>query len=287
MTSQNTKSRTYEIWHKLLQNKLAAIGIAILLLMILLAFCADFIADYKTVVIKQDIKGRLQTPSKEHWFGTDEYGRDIFARIIHGARISLSIGIISVGLGVLGGCIFGGIAGYYGGKVDNLIMRIVDIFLAIPPILLCIAIVAALGPGMVNLMIALIIANIPGYTRLVRASVLTVKDLEFVEAAKSVGIRDLRIIFKYILLNCMAPILVNATMGIAGTILTAAGLSFIGLGVQPPRPEWGSMLSGARQYLRVAPHLVFFPGIAIIISVLCINFIGDGLRDALDPKLKD
>ncbi|HEX2979711.1 MAG TPA: ABC transporter permease [Anaerolineaceae bacterium] len=285
--AQTTHNPYLEIWQRLRKNKLAIISLAILAVFVLLALTADVWFDYQSVVIKQDIPNRLQAPGPGHPFGTDQYGRDLLARIVHGARYSLSIGVIAVALAVIGGCVLGGISGYYSGLTDSIIMRFVDIMLSIPPILLCISIVAALGPGMVNLMIALVIANTPGFTRLVRASVLTVKDMEYVEAARAIGLRDFRIIFKYVLLNCMGPILVNATMGIAGTILTAAGLSFIGLGVQPPSPEWGAMLSGGRQYLRAAPHILFFPGAAIVIAVLCINFIGDGLRDALDPKLKD
>lgn len=285
--AERTQNPTLEIWQRLFKNKLAVISLVILAIFVLLALFADVFFNYQTMVISQDIPNRLLPPGPGHLFGTDQYGRDLLARIIHGTRYSLSIGLIAVSLAVLGGCILGGISGYYSGVTDNIIMRLVDIMLSIPPILLCISIVAALGPGMVNLMIALVIANIPGFTRLVRASVLTVKDMEYVEAARAIGLHDSRIIFKYVLLNCMGPILVNATMGIAGTILTAAGLSFIGLGVQPPAPEWGAMLSGGRQYLRAAPHILFFPGAAIVIAVLCINFIGDGLRDALDPKLKD
>ncbi len=287
LKEEKKTSQLKEIWFRLKKNKLAVMGLIILLILILIAIFADLIVDYDNVVVKTNMPERLQPPSGKHWFGTDEFGRDILARIIHGSRVSLSIGVIVVAISVFFGCLLGGIAGYYGGMIDNVIMRIADIFLAIPAILLTITIVAALGIGMTNLLIALVIANIPGYTRLVRAVVLSVKDVEYVEAARAIGLRDGRIIFKHVIANCMAPILVNATMSIAGTILSAAGLSFIGLGIQPPNPEWGAMLSGGRQFLRVAPHMVIFPGIFIIIAVLMINFVGDGLRDALDPKLKD
>lgn len=276
-----------EVWRRLKRNKMAIAGLIILLVLILLAIFADFIADYEGVAIKQDTSIRLQGPSVEHWFGTDNFGRDIFARVVHGARISLSVGIIAVSGALVIGGFLGAIAGYYGGNLDNIIMRIMDIFLAIPSILLAIAIVSALGSSLVNLMVAVGISSIPSYARIVRSSVITVKDEEFIEAARAVGANDGRIILRHIIPNSLAPIIVQATLGVAGAILSAAGLSFLGLGMPRPRPEWGSMLSDGRDYMRQAPHIVMFPGIAIMITILSLNLLGDGLRDALDPRLRD
>ena len=286
-TNQRQSSQWAGIWRRLKRNKMAILGLVILLALILVALFADVIADYDEVAIHQDSSVRLQPPSKDHWFGTDNLGRDIFARIVHGARISLSVGIVAVGGALIIGGILGAIAGYYGGTIDNVIMRIMDVFLAIPSILLAIAIVSALGPSMTNLMISVGISSIPHYARIVRSSVITVKDEEFIEAAKSIGASDTRIIMKHIIPNSLAPIIVQATLGVAGAILSAAGLSFLGLGIERPQPEWGSMLSDGRDYIRQAPHIVTFPGLAIMITILSLNLLGDGLRDALDPRLRD
>ena len=275
-----------EAWRMLKRNKMAMIGLGILVVLILLAVFADVIADYDEVAIKMNTSIRLQGPSKDHILGTDELGRDIFARIIHGARVSLQVGIIAVGIAIIVGGTLGAIAGFYGGKLDNVIMRIMDIFLAIPSILLAISIVSALGSSMPNLMIAVGVSSIPSYARIVRASVLSIKDQEFIEAARAIGARDSRIIIKHILPNSLAPVIVQGTLGVAGAILSTAGLSFIGLGIEKPAPEWGAMLSGGRQHLRDAWHVAAFPGIAIMITILSLNLLGDGLRDALDPRLK-
>ncbi len=261
-------------------------GLIILIILILLAIFADIIADYEQVAIKQNTIMRLEKPSKKHCIGTDEFGRDIFARLIHGARVSLMVGIVSVGIAIFVGGILGAIAGYYGGYIDNIIMRIMDVFLAIPSILLAIAIVSALGSGLFNLMLAIGVSSIPGYARIVRASVLMVKDQEFIESAKAIGANDFRIIKKHIIPNILAPVIVHGTLGVANAILSTAGLSFIGLGVPKPRPEWGSMLAGGRVYLRDASHVTTYPGLAIMITILALNLLGDGLRDALDPRLK-
>ncbi len=251
-----------------------------------MALFAPVIADYEGEALKLNVKERLQGPSADHIFGTDEFGRDIFARVVYGTRISLFVGIISVSIALSIGGFLGAIAGYYGGKIDNVIMRLLDVILAVPTILLAITIVASLGASMINLMIAVGISNIPGFARIVRASVLSVKDQEFIEAAKAIGAKDHIIIMKHVLPNSMAPIIVYATLKVATAIMATASLSFIGLGVQPPTPEWGSMLAGGRAYIRDQMYIVMYPGLAIVLTVLSLNLVGDGLRDALDPKLK-
>lgn len=269
------------------KNKLAVVGLCILLVLILLAVFADFIADYDTRAIEQHIMEKLQKPSAEHWLGTDQYGRDVFARIVHGARISLSMGICTVFVSLAVGSLFGAIAGYYGGKVDNIIMRIMDVFLAIPNMLMAVCIVGALGGGLVNLLIAMSISSVPKFTRIIRSSILTVRDMEYIEAAQACGTKARRIILKHILPNAIGPIIVNATLSLANVILSISGMSFIGLGIEKPMPEWGSMLAEGKAQMRYYPNLVIFPGIAIALAVLGLNLVGDGLRDALDPKLKN
>jgi peptide/nickel transport system permease protein len=265
---------------------MAMLGLVILVLLALSAIFADFIADYDSKVIAQNISERLQGPSAAHWFGTDEFGRDIFARIIHGGRVSLVVGLISVSVSLIIGGTLGAFAGFYGGTVDNVIMRIMDIFLAIPSTLLAITIVAALGTSLVNVMLAIGISGIPNFARIVRAAVMSVKYQEFVESARAIGASNATIIFREIIPNCMAPIIVQATLSVASAILSTASLSFLGLGVQPPSPEWGAMLSSGRNFLRDAIHITLFPGLAIVITILALNLLGDGLRDALDPRLK-
>ena len=287
MAAANKKrSQWREVWRMLTKNKMAMLGLFILLFLIILALFADIIYDYDTIVIKQNLSHRLQGPSGAHWLGTVEFGRDILARWIHGARVSLKVGILAVGLSIILGGILGAISGFYGGTIDNIIMRAMDIFLAVPSILLAIAIVSALGPSMINLMVAISVSSVPTYARIVRASVLSIRDQEFIEAAKAIGASNTRIIFKHIIPNALAPVIVQGTLGVANAILSIAGLSFIGLGIQPPAPEWGSMLSGGRQYLRYAWWVTTFPGLAIMITILSLNLLGDGLRDALDPRLK-
>ncbi|HSH35564.1 ABC transporter permease [Schnuerera sp.] len=281
------RSQWMEVWRRLKKDKMAMLGLGILIVLILLAVFANQIADYDEVAIKQNTSVRLQGPSKDHWLGTDDLGRDIFARLIHGARISLMVGIVAVGIAVIIGGTLGAVAGFYGGRVDNIIMRAMDVFLAIPSILLAIAIVSALGGSLMNLMIAIGISSIPQYARIVRASVLMVKDQEFIEAARAVGAKDSRIIIKHIIPNALAPVIVQGTLGVASAILSTAGLSFIGLGVPKPQPEWGAMLADGRSFLRQAPHITTFPGLAIMITILALNLLGDGLRDALDPRLKE
>ncbi|MCI9048409.1 MAG: ABC transporter permease [Hungatella sp.] len=280
------RSMTMEVCQRLARNKMAMLGLAILVVLVLCAVFADVIADYETKVVAQNIANRLKGPSAEHWFGTDEFGRDIFARIIHGSRVSLVVGLISVSVSLILGGILGAFAGFYGGRVDNVIMRVMDIFLAVPSTLLAMTIVAALGSSLVNVMLAIGVSGIPTYARIVRAAVMSVKDQEFVEASRAIGATNVTTIFREIIPNCLAPIIVQATLSVAGAILSTASLSFIGLGVQPPDPEWGAMLSGGRNFLRDAVHLTLFPGLAIVITILALNLLGDGLRDALDPRLK-
>ena len=273
-----------EVFYRMKKSKLAMLGLAIIIILVLTAIFADYIApyDYST----NDLKNQFAGPSRQHLFGADEFGRDIFSRVVYGSRISLQVGFISVGIALVFGVTLGAAAGFYGGRVDIILMRFIDILQSLPDILMAIAIMAVLGPGLSNLMIAVGLAAIPGYAKIVRSSVLSIKDNEFIEAAKANGSSDLRIIFKHIIPNCLAPIIVQATLGVAYAIINAAGLSFIGLGLEPPTPEWGAMLSGGRAYIRDYPHMTMFPGLAIVIVIFALNVLGDGLRDALDPKLK-
>ncbi|MCF4151099.1 ABC transporter permease [Dethiosulfovibrio sp. F2B] len=274
-----------EVFRRLKKNRLAMIGLFVVVVLALTAIFADFIAPY--TYEEQDLMAAFESPSATHWFGTDEFGRDIFSRIVYGSRISLQVGFVAVSFSILVGGFLGALAGYYGGRIDNVIMRFMDVLFSVPQLLLAISVAASLGPGLFNLMIAVGISSVPQYARLVRASVLSIREQEFIEAARSVGAKDLKIIFRHILPNCMAPIIVQGTLGVAFAILTAAGLSFIGLGIQPPIPEWGAMLSGGREYIRDYAYMTMFPGLAIMITILALNFLGDGLRDALDPKLKN
>lgn len=285
-TKAKKRSQLLEIWQRLRRNKMAMLGLAVIIGLVLCAVFADVLFDYDTIVIKQNIGERLQGPSSAHWFGTDEFGRDILARLVHGSRVSLVVGIVSVSIALLIGGTLGAIAGFYGGKIDMVIMRVMDVFLAVPSILLSMTIVAALGTNLFYVMLAIGISSVPNYARIVRAAVMGVKDQEFVEASRAMGASNATIIFKEVIPNCLAPIIVQVTLSVAGAILSTASLSFIGLGVQPPSPEWGAMLSSGRQYMRDALHLTLFPGLAIIITILALNLLGDGLRDALDPRLK-
>ncbi len=266
------------------RNRLAVFGLIFIVVIMLVALLAPFIAPYG--YDDQNVSNSLKKPSSEHWFGTDALGRDVFSRTIYGARVSLSIGISTTTISMFAALIIGMISGYYGGKVDNIIMRIVDIFLAIPSILLSIAIAATLGGGIVSMLIAISLGAIPGVSRLIRAQVMAESHKEYIEAAKVTRASDFRIMFKYIFPNILSVFIVTFTMGVAGGILNASMLSFIGLGAQAPIPEWGAMLSGGREYIRDYPYLVTYPGVMISITVFAINMFGDGLRDAFDPKLK-
>jgi len=275
-----------EVMHRLAKNKLAVVGLVILCVFVLLALLADVLYDYEDVVIKQDILNAFAAPSWAHPCGTDELGRDILARIVHGTRVSLAVGLVAVTFSMAVGVPLGAIAGFYGGRLGEVIMRCADILNALPSIMLALAIVTAFGQDMVNMMIAVGISSIPSYIRIVRASVLTIKGQEYVEAARAIGANDVHIIAKHVMVNSLGPLIVQASLRVATAIQSIASLSFLGLGIKPPTPEWGLMLSGGRNYLRDAPWLTVFPGIAIMLIVLALNLLGDGLRDALDPKLK-
>ena len=279
-------SQVKEIWRRFKKSKTAMLGLVLLVFILLIAIFADLIVPYQEA-ITQDPANRLQGPSAEHWFGTDEIGRDLFARIVHGSRYSLLIGISTSIFALLIGGLLGAAAGYYGKTVDNVIMRLVDVVMTVPPILLSLAVVAALGANLRNLLIAITISCVPSMVRMVRSVVLTVIDNDYIEAARSYGGSDLRIILKYVIPNALGPIIVTTTMNVSSMILSASGLSFLGMGVQPPAPEWGALLSDARHYMFNAPYLLYIPGIFIVLAALCFNLAGDGLRDALDPKLKD
>ncbi|MBO7711241.1 MAG: ABC transporter permease [Lachnospiraceae bacterium] len=285
-TMRKRNSQLKEFWRRFKKNKTAMMGLAILTVIVLIAVFADLIVPYSKC-IEQIGADRLQTPNPAHWFGTDELGRDLFSRVVHGSRYSLFVGVVTSLIALVIGAVLGASAAYFGGVIDNVIMRIIDVFMCVPPILLSLAVVSALGTNLRNLIIAITISCIPGNVRLIRSVVLTVAEQDYVEAARSYGASNARIIFRYVLPNAMGPIIVNTTMMISSMILSAAGLSFIGMGIQPPTPEWGALLSNAQTYIFSAPYLLFFPGIFIILTSLAFNLVGDGLTDALDPKLKD
>ncbi|EJL47167.1 diguanylate cyclase [Brevibacillus agri] len=274
-----------EAWRALRKNKLAMVGLAIILFFVAVAVFAPVIAPYP--YDEGELVMKNKPPSEEHWFGTDYNGRDVFSRVVYGARISLWVGTFSVIGSVVAGTILGLLAGFYGRWIDTVISRVFDIMLAFPSILLAIAIVAILGPSLQNALLAIAIINIPTFGRLVRSRVLSLKEEEFVMAARAIGMKDSRILMQHILPNSLAPIIVTGTMGIATAIIEAAALGFLGLGAQPPEPEWGKMLSDSRQYIQKAPWTVIFPGLSIMLTVLGFNLIGDGLRDALDPRMKN
>ena len=280
------RSQTKEVWHRLKRNKLAVGALCTLILLVIIAIFAKQIAPYG--YDEQNISIALNGPGvlPGYPLGTDSLGRDLLSRIIWGTQVSLRVGVIAVTISAVGGCILGAIAGFFGSKLDNLIMRCMDILMAIPGILLAIAIAATLGPGMTNAIIAVGISGIAGFARIVRSSVLSVRDMEYIEAARAINASNSRILIRHILPNIMAPIIVQVTLGFANAILQAASLSFLGLGAQPPIPEWGALISGGRSYMRDYGYMVTMPGIAIMITVFAINLFGDGLRDALDPRLK-
>ena len=269
---------------RLFKNKAAIVGGVIIIFFIFVAVLGPFLV--KTDPNKLNVVDKLQPPSKEYWFGTDNFGRDIFSRIIHGAWLTLKVGFLSVFVGGVIGVIIGIMAGYFGGWFDTISMRLMDVLLAFPGMLLALAIVSVLGGSIRNVIIAVGIFSVPAFARIVRGSTLQVKKLEYIDAVRSLGASDTRIIFKHILPNILSPIIVQATMRIATAILTAAGLAFLSLGAPPPTPEWGAMLNDGRNYMHQAQHMVLIPGAMIVIVVLAFNIFGDGLRDALDPKMK-
>ena len=274
------------VLRNLRKNKGAMVGLFIIAVLVFIAIFADVIFDYDQDVVKVIISQKLQKPSAAHPFGTDDLGRDILSRVLYGARYSLSVGLVYTLIGLAAGVFFGALAGYYSGIVEDVIMRANDILSAVPAILMGIVIVSALGANTLNLMIAIGITSIPQFVRITRASVLTVRNQEYIEALRATGVSEARIIAFHILPNCLSPIIVQTTLRIASAVIAASSLSFLGLGVPAPAPEWGSMLSMGRQYVRTHSYLTIFPGLAILITVLAFNLLGDGLRDAMDPKLR-
>ena len=273
------------LWKRFCENKIALVSLIVMILIILCAIFADQIVSYERV-INQSLLERLQPPSAAHPFGTDGYGRDIFARVIHGTRSSLTIAFSTIFFSCLAGLLLGVSCGYFGGKLDSVVMRLVDVIMCLPPILFSLSIVAALGAGMENLILAVSITMTPYFTRVIRATVMSVTSSEYIEAARASGATNWHIILRHVIPNCMGPIIVEATINLSYMIMLSSSLSFIGLGVQPPSPEWGAMLSDGRENMRYSPWVVIAPGVAIVITSLAVNLLGDGLRDALDPRLK-
>lgn len=280
------EKRKSEVWQRLKRNKLAMLGMIIVIINILIAIFAPLLTSYDPN--QMDFASALLAPGEQgHIFGTDNFGRDLFTRIIYGSRVSLIVGLASIVIGGSIGTVLGLIAAFYGGKLDNLIMRIMDGLFAFPFVLLSIALMTVLGNGLHNIIIVVSVVNIPGFTRIARGAALTVKELDFIDASRALGAKNSRLIFSHIFPNCMASLIVYASMSVAGAILSEAALSFLGLGIEPPTPSWGGILKAGQEYLQVAPHMCVFAGIAILITVLGFNLFGDGLRDALDPKMKD
>lgn len=284
--STKKRSQAQEVWMRLRKNRQAMLGLTVFLIIVAIALLAPVLVDYDSQVVEQHISEKLQGPSAQHWLGTDGYGRDVLARLIYGARISLKIGVITALSALAVGGLIGAVAGFYGGRLDDILMRIMDIFLSMPSILLAIAVIAALGSGIGNIMISVAISYVPVYARVIRSSVLSIRSKEFIESARAIGTSDFRIICKHIIPNAIGPVIVQATLGVGEIIISAAGLSFLGLGIEPPLPEWGKMLSEGKEVIRTMPSQVIFPGLCIMITVLSLNLLGDGLRDALDPRLK-
>ena len=284
--NEKRESMAQEMFFRLLKNKGAVIGLIFLLLLILVSIFADVLYDYDTEVIAQNVSERLLKPSWEHPFGTDEYGRDLLARVIHGSRITLLVSFSSVIIALVIGGSLGAIAGFFGNKIDNIIMRITDVVLAIPMTLFSIVIVAALGTSTTNLIIALAVSTVPVFARVVRSAVLTVRDAEYIEASNAIGARNGYIIIRHILPNCIGPIFVQVTLRVAQAIYNTSALSFLGLGVSAPAPEWGALLASGRTFIRNQSYMSVIPGFAIMFTILSLNMLGDGLRDAMDPKLR-
>ncbi len=283
---RRARSLAYDAWRRLLSSWNGRVGLVLITFTILVGLLAPIVDPYDPS-IDSNLALARKPPSLQHPFGTDRLGRDIFQRVIHGTRVSLLIGFVVVFASGTIGTLLGLVAGYFGNLLDATIMRLLDVLLAFPAILLAISIVAVRGPGLANTMLAVAVVGLPGYARVVRSLVLSLRERVYVDAARMVGVSDARIIFFHILPNSLSPLIVQATLGVGGAILFAAALGFLGLGVQPPRPEWGAMIADGLPFLRQAPHMVFFPGIAIMLTVLGFNLLGDGLRDALDPQLRN
>lgn len=279
-----TADRRPSVGRRFLRHRGATIGLVVMAVIVVLAILGPSLSPYDPLQVSPRVQ--LQAPTAEHPFGTDQFGRDVATRMLHGATLSLQMGFIAVFLAVVAGVAIGLPTGYYGGRTDMVSMRLIDILMAFPSILLALSIVSILGPSLENAMVAVSIAFIPQYVRLVRGSTLTMREMPYVEAARVVGSRDLSIMVRNILPNLLGPIVVVATLGVATAIIVGSSLSFLGLGAQPPTPEWGAMLSDGRNFIRVAPWLSIFPGLAIMVTVLAINLIGDGLRDVLDPRMR-
>ncbi len=281
------KSQLEMIWIRYKKNKLALFGLAVFLIIVIVSISTPLFIDYRTQVIKQNIMDKFQTSSAAHILGTDQFGRDILCRLLWGARYSILCGLGVMVLSLSVGAVLGASAGYFGGIYDQIIMRVLDVFFAIPMTLMAISIVAAFGNSIPNLIVAISLGQIPKMTRIIRSSVITLKDQDFIEAARACDTKKSRIIFKHILPNAMGTLIVEGTLTMGKSIILIAGLSFIGMGIQPPAPEWGAMLSEAKNYMLNYPYLMYAPGIAIVLTALSITLIGDGLRDALDPKMKN
>ena len=280
------RSQIAAIWFRFKKNRMATVGLVIFLLLVVISITCPLWVNYEEDCVRQHIMNKYQTPSFEHIFGTDQYGRDIFSRIIWGSRVSLYVGLAAVVISLVLGLIIGAASGYYGGAIDNILMRCMDIVLAIPGTLLNISIVAALGNNIPNLLIALSVTQVPRLARIIRASIMQIKGQEYIEACKACGMNDFRIIMRHIMPNALGPVIVQCALTTASTIKQIAGLSFIGLGIQPPSPEWGAMLSDAKMVLLSHSWVIIPPGLAIMVTVASLTLLGDGLRDALDPKLK-
>ncbi len=277
--------RLKEIWRRFRKNRLAMVGLVVILIVVMLSILAPLIAPYG--LDEQNARNRLLAPCAEHWFGTDNYGRDILTRVLYGGRVSLTVAVGATAISGFFGIILGATAGFFGGKVDNVIMRILDVFMALPATLTAIAISTVLGTGVTKTMLALGLATVPRFARIVRGPILSLRTSEFIEAAQSIDVSTPKIIFKHIIPNVLSPIIVQATLYIATTLMVASSLSFVGLGVQPPSAEWGAMITAGRAYIKGNWWLITFPGLAILCSVFSMNVLGDGLRDALDPRLKN
>lgn len=276
---------TQQMWRRLCRNKISVVSMIVIAIFVLAAIFANFIVDESLVTLQT--ADRIQGPSAQHWFGTDLYGRDLFARVLYGSRISLAIGVLVSAITLIIGYLLGTAAAYYGGVFDEVVMRACDVFMAIPESLLAICVVASMGASATSLIVALVIAVIPGRTRLVRSAVLGLIGTEYVEAARAAGMSDFKIMVQEILPNSLGPIIVTTTQGLANIVLTSSGLSYLGVGIQPPTPEWGSIISDAKEFLQIAPYMCVIPGLVMVVFALAFCLLGDGLRDALDPRLKD